>query len=397
MTIPPLPAVGHGPRFTLDGSDALERRLEWICQDILLRVLKLIPASRLEAVLLGGGYGRGEGGVLQTQEGDRPYNDLEFYVCVNGNQFFRRRQYQTRLHHLAAELTGMIGIDVEFQVISRQCLAQAETSMFYYDLVSGHRWLWGDETMLAACQQLRSAQAIPASEATRLLMNRCTGLLLAAEKLRQTQFDREDADFIGRNIAKAQLALGDAVLTSFGQYDWSCLERGARLNRLLACRKFPWGTAVGRHHVAGVEFKLHPRRAEVRRRELASNHMEVTVLAGEVWLWLENRRLGQDFPTLEAYAWSDVNKCPGTPPWRNRVLNLLAFRSPLCFGRMTSRHPRERLFKALTVLLWKCGEHPGEAIFNRADLRFLQNCLCTTAANRSQLIQAYLKIWKRFQ
>src|SRR4030095_3551955 len=91
-----LRATGHAPRFTLDGSDALERHLERICQDVLVRVLEIVPVSRLEAILLGGGYGRGEGGVLKTMAGDRPYNDLEFYVCLQGDRFFTRRQCQAR-------------------------------------------------------------------------------------------------------------------------------------------------------------------------------------------------------------------------------------------------------------------------------------------------------------
>src|SRR6185436_123023 len=98
-------------------------------------------------------------------------------------------------------------------------------------------------------------QAIPPAEATRLLMNRGTGLLLAEQRL-SSGLDSTDADFVGRNIAKAQLALGDAVLTSFGQYHWSCLERAGRVQRLLGCANFDWGSSVGRHHATGVAFKL---------------------------------------------------------------------------------------------------------------------------------------------
>src|SRR5688572_7629618 len=73
------------PRFTIDGSPALEQHLALTCAKIAAGIRGLIPPGRLEAVLLGGGYGRGEGGVLQTPMGARPYNDLEFYVCLRGN------------------------------------------------------------------------------------------------------------------------------------------------------------------------------------------------------------------------------------------------------------------------------------------------------------------------
>src|SRR5689334_16523782 len=78
----PSPAAGR--RFTLDGDAALEARLARICADVGAGIRATVPAPRLEGVLLGGGYGRGEGGVRHGPGGDAPYNDLEFYVFVRG-------------------------------------------------------------------------------------------------------------------------------------------------------------------------------------------------------------------------------------------------------------------------------------------------------------------------
>ena len=39
---------------------------------------------KLAQVVLGGGYGRGEGGVLHTPQGDKPYNDLDIFVFSDG-------------------------------------------------------------------------------------------------------------------------------------------------------------------------------------------------------------------------------------------------------------------------------------------------------------------------
>lgn len=71
-------------RFTLNGSDALEQHLARVCKRVLAGIGHIIPEHELEGLALGGGYGRGEGGVLTTTAGDRPYNDLEFYVLVRG-------------------------------------------------------------------------------------------------------------------------------------------------------------------------------------------------------------------------------------------------------------------------------------------------------------------------
>ena len=77
-------ALFPAKRFTVDGSAGLEQQLARICEKARAELLALFPPDKLEAVLLGGGYGRGEGGVLITQAGDQPYNDLEFYVFLRG-------------------------------------------------------------------------------------------------------------------------------------------------------------------------------------------------------------------------------------------------------------------------------------------------------------------------
>jgi hypothetical protein len=73
--------------------------------------------------------------------------------------------------------------------------------MFYYDLVLGGRWWVGDEALFRGCEHHRESKAIPLHEATRLLMNRCSGLLFSADRLCGRSFGPEDSDFVGRNLA----------------------------------------------------------------------------------------------------------------------------------------------------------------------------------------------------
>ena len=76
--------------------------------------------------------------------------------------------------------------------------------MYSYDLVAGHRIIFGDETIFAGCEHHLRAGQIPAHEATRLLFNRCSGLLLCKDRLHSEKLTSQDLDFINRNIAKAQ-------------------------------------------------------------------------------------------------------------------------------------------------------------------------------------------------
>lgn len=380
----------HPPRFTVDGSAELEAHLARTCERIAAGVRGLVPSQKLEALLLGGGYGRGEGGVLQTEAGDQPYNDLEFYVCINGNRHWNERRFGHALHVLGEILTPQAGIEVEFRITSLAELRQGGVSMFSYDLVSGHRWLVGDESLLEECRHHLDAEDIPLAEATRLMMNRCSGLLLAAERLGRTQFTAADADFVARNIAKAQLGAGDAMLTAYGQYHWSVRERQRRFERLVHCERLPWLSELVQHHAEGTEFKLHPHRNVTSREALAERHTLVTGLCREVWLWLEQIRLGTTFRSVRQYVDAPINKCPHAPAWRNVLVNAKWFGPAAALRPRAWRHPRERVLNALALLLWH-GPTPEEPQV----LARVQRELRTKATGFAELVREYRELWAR--
>ena len=208
------------PRFTLDGGPALEARLDRACAAVLRGLQAAVPGPRLEAVLLGGGYGRGEGGVLRDGAGEAPYNDLEFYVCLRGNRWRNERRWGRALPELAHQLTPEAGIEVELKLFSLSQLRRAPVSMFYYDLVLGHRWVLGEERLLRGCEHLRHAERIPLAEATRLLMNRGVNAVVVGyvetEATDATYGDAAAQAAIAANIGAGRLArageIADAVL-----------------------------------------------------------------------------------------------------------------------------------------------------------------------------------------
>jgi len=381
---------GGEARFTLDGDDALERQLGQLCQRVLSGVRGLIPPQKLEALLLGGGYGRGEGGVLRDKAGDQPYNDVEFYVAVRGQRHLNEMFYGRALEVLGEILTQLAGVEVEFKITSIAELRAMPISMFSYDLFAGNRLLWGDPQLLAGCSHHLTVGELPLSEATRLLMNRGTGLLLAREKLASAELAPADADFIRRNIAKAALACGDAVLAARGSYHWSCRERHRRLQRIARLEPSPWHENLLSHHLDGVNFKLHPQVTSLSREALTVLHADVTEVARQCWLWIEQKRLGVEFLSAKAYALSAVDKCPASPRLRNLLLNLrVAGFRPYAQPALW-RHPRQRIYHALALLLWD-----SSAVKDPATLAQLQRELCTSRETFPELMRAYQAVWTR--
>ena len=378
-------------RYTLDGSDALERRLAGICREVGKGVREIVPAARFEGLLLAGGYGRGEGGVLKSADGDQPYNDMEFYVFIKGTTLLNDRRYRQALHELGARLSPAAGLDVEFKILSLAQLRQSPVTMFSYDFVTRHQWVIGDDSLLKGCEHHLQADEIPAYEATRLLFNRCSGLLYAAERLQRETFTSNDADFVGRNIAKAQLGIGDAMLAAAGEYHSSCLKRHGRLCELLRTdSQIPASlTKLGSHHEQGVFFKLRPTRSALTKEELAAKHDELSALAQKAWLHLESLRLQRHFTSAADYALSPFDKCPELPAWRNMLVNVKTFGAASILKPSAKRYPRERLFIALAILLWSDWSQPENTAL-------LQKTLITTATDFSGFVHAYEQLWHRF-
>src|SRR5262249_18540495 len=148
-------------------------------------------------------------------------------------------------------------------------------------------------------------------------------------------------------------------------------------------RNLPFRHLV-KHHAQGVEFKLHPRHFDKPRDEFAAEHREVSDLAQNLWLWLEGRRLNRRFVSPVAYASDTTRKCTDSAAWRNFVLNLRSFGSGVMLDSMAWRYPRERLFNALSLLLWDSNE-PSDP----THVRQLQRQLATNAADWSGLVAAY--------
>ena len=368
-------------RFTVDGSAELEQRLEKWCAGFTADVRQLIAPEILDAVVLGGGYGRGEGGVLRTGEGEAAYNDLEFYIFVRGSLLLRERQIRRKLEDLCHRWSEESGVEFEAKLLTLEKLQRSPVSMMYYDLVVGHRWLFGEAGEFQNCEQHRAAHRIPLHEATRLLMNRASGLLFS-----KLLFEK-DPDFARRNISKAQLALGDVVLTALGRYHSSCRERHRRLEKLEPSAAAPWLGDLLRHHEVGVEFKLHPYVSRESADALRKEHSELTRLAGDVFLWLERRRLETAFPSHRDYAFSPMLKHPDTRSVRNALINFRAFG----FRSVSVRYPRERLLESLALLLWT-----PDALSDSRALAKLQRDLVTAENTLPGLVEAYRRIWNRF-
>ena len=84
-------------RFTIDGCDALEQRIAHDLAAIREAVLERVDENSLSGLVLGGGYGRGEGAVYVVDGEERVYNDYDFFVLTPDRRRARRRKLTNAL------------------------------------------------------------------------------------------------------------------------------------------------------------------------------------------------------------------------------------------------------------------------------------------------------------
>jgi hypothetical protein len=323
------------------GTEAFNQQLSNSVREIGA-LLRQQLGSNLVALVLGGGYGRGEGGVLLEAGLEKPYNDLDFTLIVKCRPLVRLQLRREAFH----AWEGRLGIEIDF---SRPLtLAEVEGwphALMWHDLLHGHVVVEGDPNLLLDHAPPLLRQAPPLIEASRLLLNRGAGLLWS-HLVASGQQEPPDPEFVRRNLHKAWLALGDALLLLEGRYITAYAHREERLRLLLEQKPEHLSLLPPERYREALGFRLSP---HSYRDQITPADLQQAMSAWQRgFLLIETRRSGKDFTLQGSYqAWSGFREPAQNsfPRWpRNLIQNAL-------LGRLSLRYPREWLFrKVLDVM-----------------------------------------------
>jgi hypothetical protein len=237
-------------------------------------------------------------------------------------------------------------------------LAKLPYELMFMEAKEGHHVVFGPDDIFAAMPAYDTAHP-PLEEGARLFMNRGVGLLLARQKLvRDGSLGLEDHEFIVRNIRKAQLAMGDALLFLRGCYSPSYIERLKRF-RSLDLEEVPGGERLSQYYEDALEFKLRPSHVVPVGHTLRTWHDEVAYFYGQIFLWFEQQRL--EVPELTWDIYQRRFRRLASPGVQGCAKNLLrnmrikTFHLPLM--RELFLHPRDRVLAHLPSLLFDSGEN----------------------------------------
>jgi predicted nucleotidyltransferase len=327
-------------KYSVKGSPAFDTLIDRHMQRIADQVWTSSYSKHWKALVLLGGYGRGEGTPLIGKDGtEQPFNDYDLVVVTDKITPLIR----SALKHLEKTLTAELGLPVDLFPYLERNLPRCEFSLLNYEMKYGHMVIRGDENILSKMPEYPHKN-IPLSEGTRLLLNR--GKLLLDIKLRLNTgvplTSEERRRFI-KFIFKANLAFGDCILLMRNTYDISYTVKKERLDAI-ASESMTSAKEIAEAYRTAIKFKEH---GDFQPLETANIHMwldEACRRFREVFFWYEQRRLNWKFKNSKKYAHSFPYLGKEGTPLKNAVHNLRAFG----FGAFPHlfTHPRIRLYVA---------------------------------------------------
>jgi len=386
-------------RYTISGSEEFENKIDAILDVIVKRVLERIKPEYITALILGGGYGRGEGGVLKSGDIETLYNDLDLFVITPRLTRKIRSRVQETFHDLHKELSAEFGIDIDFsppQPIN--VLPEAPFWMVWFDLKMGHKIIYGKENVLQYLPAWQESE-LPLMEALKLLLNRGVGLLLAEKEIQKPE---PDSDFINRNIHKAIQAMGDAILIAEKKYSSSSIERISRLknhkSKLSEYKPTPKSSSnwLLNEYQNSMNFKLYPEKRDLDTSIAAKWLFDVKIVFRMVYYQLWALYFEEAGCSWQGKDLSDYQKClencygrsyPLHELLRNLVHNIRYDRFKMFSFDFYCRDLRYRLFNIFPYLLF------GEEI--KKDKLMLATGL-SNLSGRDVTFERFISLWKQY-
>ncbi len=296
--------------YTIAGNGRMNKRINDKVQAdmdyISGRVADLL-GDRLHAILLCGGFGRGEGSVVVDEDRIHIVNDYDFTIVLNSkNRLHYLKIYKeiyAPLELLAVELAE--DLDIKQVDLSPKPLSyftkEKHLKIENYEVRQGHVLLYGDQdpTGSMPCWQ---AEDIPLFEGAWLFRNRGTGLLLAALYFQAcSEFDASKKENFIIECNKAHLAMGDAVLLLNRSYHHLYHKRYGVMKQL-DLSNIPSGEDVKDRYREALNQKLYPDFNRLLKKDLKGWWFDVTRSFEKFFKFYEQERLGVKFENWIEYA-----------------------------------------------------------------------------------------------
>jgi hypothetical protein len=332
--------------YAREGSAEFNASIGKTLDSLAKDVRKAMP-SNFVALILGGGYGRGDGACVLREGKESLYNDFDLFLVVD-----KPMAVPLQVLEVTKAYEHRLNIEVDIgKPLTVKDIKNLPHQLMYQDLLQAHVVLLGDKDILTANAPPSLLEPVPQVDALRLLLNRGSGLLQAMMEDQALTLDPShqmpDPDFIRRNREKCTLSFGDSLLIQAENYAPPLMERLKRVKSLGTSTKLENLGELKRLYEEAVTFKLRPDSLPLQQNSL-EDLLQIATYWVAVLLFVESKRTGKSWVSGSAYAADsfirETEQHSGKKLVRNLVKNLK-------LGKVSFRYPREQLYRQLVRLL----------------------------------------------
>ncbi|MCP4177248.1 MAG: hypothetical protein GY756_05735 [bacterium] len=373
-------------KYTVYGNKELDIKIDSDMELIVKTALGVVPEKDISAIILGGGYGRGQGGVSFVGGKMGLYNDYDMFMVTKNVSRDKKRKYFNLLFNECEKLKDIVGVDVDFGPLKNlNELENLPFTLMYYELKKGHEVIYGQKNILDLLPE-HDINNIPSEEALNYMLNRGVGLLLAYDKFALKEKSRSDNEFIERNIFKALMACGDIFLILEKKYSYSYTDR-CKLISTFKDRDIIKNENFIEYYIKSINYKLKPE----NRFELIQDDLNKTIVFfKQFYLYAFSKYWNTEINSFEEYysmlEKSGIATCKEYK-LKNILLNMKEVGHKNFDINFYLNYPRYRLFFILPYFLFKY----------RINSNTLYKALGTTSnISVKDKHFRFLRLWNRF-
>ncbi|NRB41402.1 MAG: hypothetical protein HRU20_23510 [Pseudomonadales bacterium] len=393
-------------QFTYSGHMQAEITVANILSSIVTEITQALEISQIKALVLLGGYGKGEGGIQVKAGRYRPHNNFDLLLVTEALNTKVHRQVNEIVQRQVQDLEKQLHIGIDISVMPEAKLRCMPTRVLWYDMKLGHKTLYGDQNFIPSINH--KAEDIPAWDMRNLMVNRGSLLLINQLCLQRLAFHPLNKDalkkLIIKHTMKAVIGYGDALLYFSGEYHWSYIVKQFRVsNCSLASTNFKC------LYQEAMAFRFTPDYARYRDVDFLSWQARVMNLLGDTHLQCERLRLGDEELEWQDYLSAALKQLPLETAIDNRSrLKTLIKAMQNVFVSHPGNLPANTGLKTRAGYYTSSQESLLPLLFpliafafkqqhlRPNDLTFLRSHLQLNDDNSCQLIGAYLQQWGRY-
>lgn len=385
-------------RFTVYGSDNLERRLTGLLEGVRDACRPILTPECCRAMVLFGGYGRGEGGVEIVEDGghesEHPHNNLDFLIITQPGLSEKPDRLKARVYQALQPLRDKFRIEMDLAVISASKLCRQPSLVMWYDMRFGHKCILGNRSFMDSLHRF-AVDNIPAWDVRNLLVNRGTLLIINDCLLAQSASSTFDpARTVVKHAMKAIIGYGDALLYFLGAYHWSYREKQRRMRDI---KEIP--PRFKTLYDEAIEFRFRPRYAAYIHRDLHNWMGSLREAFAPIYLKCESERLRRNNLDWEQYPQATLSaalfEAPRSPrSWAKKLYYAALRRGPAFTGSMLEHAgyqcigPHGRMALAFPAVAFDVQAPHMRSIAIAA--------LAAKSTRIDEMRRAYLVAWNRF-